>query len=75
MPQAADLFNECGGKELASLSELDLSTVPLMDAGGTEEFTAYIFADVFDTPGADADFIWSSNLVLDNLVLLRKTIK
>ena len=31
------------------------------------------FVDVFDTPGADADFIWSSNLVLDNLVLLRKT--
>lgn len=33
------------------------------------------FKDVFDTKGADADFIWSSNLVLDNLVLLRKTIK
>ena len=24
-------------------------------------------------PGADAQFIWSSNLVLDNLVLVRKT--
>jgi hypothetical protein len=33
------------------------------------------FADVFDTPGADAQFIWSSNLVLDNLVLVRKTIR
>ena len=33
------------------------------------------FKDVFDTEGADADFIWSSNLVLDNLVLLRKTVK
>ncbi|MFK8036197.1 MAG: hypothetical protein AB8B94_18845 [Hyphomicrobiales bacterium] len=33
------------------------------------------FEDVFDTPGADADFIWSSNLVLDNLVLLRKTVE
>ncbi|WP_175469313.1 hypothetical protein [Pseudorhodobacter antarcticus] len=32
------------------------------------------FVDVFNTPGADADFIWSSNLVLDNLVLLRTTI-
>lgn len=28
------------------------------------------FENVFDTPDADADFIWSSNLVLDNLVLL-----
>jgi hypothetical protein len=33
------------------------------------------FTEVFDTPGADADFIWSSNLVLDNLVLLRTTIE
>lgn len=32
------------------------------------------FTEVFDAPGADARFIWSSNLVLDNLVLLRKTI-
>lgn len=44
-PFAADLFNECGGTELRSLSQLDLESVPLMDAGGTEEFTAYIFAD------------------------------
>ena len=44
-PHAADLFNECGGDELRSLSELDLSSVPLMDAGGTEEFVGYIFAD------------------------------
>lgn len=43
--KASDLFNECGGTELSSLSELDLADVPLMDAGGTEEFTAYIFAD------------------------------
>lgn len=33
------------------------------------------FTDIFDTPGADARFIWSSNLVLDNLVLLRTTIE
>lgn len=44
-PHATDLFNECGGKELGSLSELDLKSVPLMDAGGSEEFVAYIFAD------------------------------
>jgi hypothetical protein len=31
------------------------------------------FSNVFDTPGADAQFIWSSNLILDNVVLLRKT--
>lgn len=45
VPFASDLFNECGGAELKSLSELDLASVPLMDAGGIEEFTAYIFAD------------------------------
>lgn len=33
------------------------------------------FVDVFDTPGADSEFIWSSNLVLDNLVLLRTPIE
>lgn len=32
------------------------------------------FLDVFDAPDADAQFIWSSNLVLDNLVLLRRRI-
>lgn len=32
------------------------------------------FPDLFDRAGADAQFIWSSNLVLDNLVLLRRTI-
>ena len=31
------------------------------------------FPDLFDRSGADAQFIWSSNLVLDNLVLLRRT--
>ena len=31
------------------------------------------FSDVFI--GADAQFIWSSNLVLDNLVLVRKTVE
>lgn len=42
---AADLFNECGGNELSGLASLDLQAVPVADAGGREEFTAYIFAD------------------------------
>lgn len=33
------------------------------------------FTDVFDNPSNDAIFIWSSNIKLDNLVLLRKTIQ
>ncbi|MDP5220655.1 hypothetical protein Q5Y75_26055 [Ruegeria sp. 2205SS24-7] len=45
VPFAADLFNECGGDQFESLAELDLESVPLLDAGGREEFTAYIFAD------------------------------
>ena len=32
------------------------------------------FPDLFDREGADAQFVWSSNLVLDNLVLLRRTL-
>lgn len=32
------------------------------------------FPDVFDDAAADASFIWSTNLLLDNLVLLRKTV-
>ncbi|WP_310621899.1 hypothetical protein [Flexibacterium corallicola] len=32
------------------------------------------FEDIFDDKQADAQFIWSTNLILDNLVLLRKTI-
>lgn len=33
------------------------------------------FADVFDGQDNDPQFIWSSNLVLDNVVLMRKTIE
>ncbi len=44
-PKAADLYNECGGKMLANRAALDLASVPLMDAGGDEEFAVYIFAD------------------------------
>ncbi len=46
------------------------------DTVGVDNKKAFTnFVDVFDTPGADAAFIWSSNLVLDNLVLLRKTVE
>ena len=43
--KATDLFNGCGGETLSSLNELDISSVPLMDAGGSEEFVLYLFAD------------------------------
>lgn len=33
------------------------------------------FADVFDNSANDASFIWSSNLLLDNVVLIRKKIE
>ena len=45
VPFASDLFNECGGDQFGSLEELDLNSVPVLDAGGDEEFVAYIFAD------------------------------
>ena len=44
-PKATDLYNECGGEELRSTSQLDSAKVPVMDVGGSETFTAYIFAD------------------------------
>ena len=43
--KATDLYNECGGDKLNSLADLDLSKVPVVDAGGKEVFTAYIFPD------------------------------
>ncbi|RVU85930.1 hypothetical protein EOL70_00315 [Leucothrix sargassi] len=43
--KATDLYNECGGVELDSVSELDLDKVPVIDAGGSETFSAYIFGD------------------------------
>ena len=33
------------------------------------------FPDIFDAQGYDAEFIWTSNLVLDNEVLVRYTVK
>ena len=43
--KAADLYNECSGIRLRSLADLDLKSVPVADAGGSEVFTGYIFAD------------------------------
>ena len=43
--KATDLYNECGGAKLNALSDLDLSKVPVIDAGGKEVFTGYIFPD------------------------------
>ncbi len=44
-PYAPDLYNGCGGDEAASLDDVDLDAIAVVDAGGAEEFTAYIFAD------------------------------
>lgn len=44
-PKASDLYNACGGQRLSGLPELNLADIPVADAGGAEEFTAYIFAD------------------------------
>lgn len=46
------------------------------DIGGSLQRPAYSnFVDLFDNPEADAQFIWSANLLLDNLVLARKQIE
>jgi len=43
---------------------------------GVDNKSSYTnFTDVFDNSSKDASFIWSSNLKLDNLVLLRKKIE
>ena len=43
---------------------------------GVDNKPAYTnFTNVFDDPQQDARFIWSTNLLLDNLVLLRGTVK
>lgn len=44
-PKAFDLYNACAGVKPATLSEVDLGAIKVVDAGGAEEFTAYIFAD------------------------------
>ncbi|MCA9421789.1 MAG: hypothetical protein KC592_12275, partial [Nitrospira sp.] len=52
------------------------ATVFTNDTVGVNNKPAYMnFRNVFDAPIADADFIWSSNLILDNLVLMRKVVE
>lgn len=42
---------------------------------GVDNKPAYTrFTDIFDNSGTDAKFIWSSNVILDNEVLMRQTI-
>lgn len=42
---------------------------------GVDNKQAYTnFTDLFDAPDADAQFIWSTNLVLDNEVIVRYTV-
>ncbi|MDA8563926.1 hypothetical protein N9L06_05685 [Mariniblastus sp.] len=46
------------------------------EIGGSLNRPAYAnFSSLFDAPENDAQFIWSSNLLLDNLVLARKVIE
>ena len=53
-----------------------MATTYTNDTVGVRNKPAYMnFTPAFDTPGADAQFIWSSHLILDNLVLVRKTIR
>mgnify|MGYP001942583442 CR=1 FL=1 len=45
------------------------------DTVGVDNKPSYTnFTDIFDDSDNDADFIWSSNLILDNEILLRATI-
>ncbi len=46
------------------------------DTVGVDNKRSYTnFTDIFDGSRADAEFIWSSNLVLDNLVLMRTIVE
>ena len=46
------------------------------DIGGSIQRPAYQnFTGLFDNPDNDAEFIWSQNLLQDNVVLARRTIK
>lgn len=52
-----------------------LATTYLNAEIGVDNKPAYTnFKDVFDQSGFDAQFIWSSNVILDNLVLTRYTV-
>ena len=41
--KATDLYSPCGGELLGSVSELKLDDVPVVDLGGSEVITVYIF--------------------------------
>ncbi len=57
-------------------SNWPVATTFLNSTVGVDNKSSYTnFADVFDNASKDAIFIWSSNLKLDNLVLLRKKIE
>ena len=43
--KAGDLYNAATGVEPNSFAEVDLEKVPVIDAGGEEVFTAYVFGD------------------------------
>tara|TARA_B100000315_G_scaffold250879_1_gene284589 strand:+ start:1204 stop:2175 length:972 start_codon:yes stop_codon:yes gene_type:complete len=46
------------------------------DTVGVDNKRSYTnFVEIFDDPKTDAKFIWSPNLVLDNVVLVRKTVR
>lgn len=65
-----------GQKEFNDSSWTSASLYTNADIGGSLNRPAYSnFADLFDDQETDAQFIWSSNLLLDNLVLARKTIE
>jgi hypothetical protein len=43
---------------------------------GVDNKVAYTnFTDIFDNSSADAQFIWSTNVVLDNTVIVRYTVE
>ncbi|QDT00758.1 hypothetical protein [Adhaeretor mobilis] len=43
--KAADLYNEANGVEPDGIADVDLEAIPLLDAGGDEIFTVYVFGD------------------------------
>lgn len=43
--QAADLYNEANGVTPDGIENVDLEAIPVIDAGGNELFTAYVFGD------------------------------
>ncbi|QDS87171.1 hypothetical protein EC9_13480 [Rosistilla ulvae] len=44
-PKAFDLYNEANKVTPAGLADVDVNQIPVIDAGGDEIFTAYVFGD------------------------------